>query len=350
VRVGSLRLEDEDGQSLVLTVGFLFGIVLMLALVVNVGFWLQAQRRAQNVADAVALAIASNAPSTGACSGDPTWQAIGNCYANLNWSQFTTGGNVTIDPPVGSSVTVHVTHSVPGFFTSLIGAAFSTVTVGAHATATVQAPETLDNSQLTTIAQTPTYVAPIVVRDVACGTPPWNPGCLGAPEGVNLLENTIAAPNARDGSFIDFVDLACAVPTVGCQNPSAVTIASQITGSPPLTGAIQTGAQLPVVPVSVLDSCPNPGNRCTIRAALASVVGKTLIAIASDQPVAGVWHAVGFVALTITSVPSNNAWRRPGTRARKMFVVKFQSFTPTPTLSGSGVAPAFGVQTLGLTR
>ncbi len=51
-------LREERGQSLVffvLTMTALFG---MLALVVNVGTWLQAQRQAQVVADTAALAAA----------------------------------------------------------------------------------------------------------------------------------------------------------------------------------------------------------------------------------------------------------------------------------------------------
>jgi hypothetical protein len=352
VRFGSLRLEDEDGQSLVMAVGFLLGIVLVLALVVNVGFWYASQRRAQSVADAVALAVASQAPLSGQCN-DPT--TLAGCYANLNWNQFTTDGTVTVDPPVGSSITVHVSHPVPGFFTSLIGEAFGTVTVGAHATATVQAPATLDNSNLQAIAQTPTYVAPIVVRDNACGTPPWTgtPGCLGAPQGLNLIEDdptTIGDESAA--SFINIVDLSCALTTSGCEDPGATTLANWITCGPCLAGELGINTYVPEVSNSVLDSCPHTGpggsgpQICTIRRALNAAKNKTLLAAVADSYASGEYHVVGYAALTITAVPSNNAWR---TQTTKRITVKFQSFTPKPTLDGSGTAPAYGLQTIGLT-
>ncbi len=324
---------------------FMFAIVLLLALVVNVGFWLQAQRRAQNVADAVALAVASQIPS-GACPGAGT-QAVADCYADKNWPQFTDDGTVTVDPPAGTSVTVHVRHPVPGFFTSLIGEAFGTVTVGAHATATAQAPATLDNQNLHAITQTPTYVAPIVVTDDACGqAPPWTT-CLGSSQTLTLNENNPGA------SSINIVDLSCAVQTGGCQNPGATTLASWITCGPCLTGVVGVGGQLPVMPVNVLDACPRLNGmgprQCTIRNALQSVRGNTIIAAVSDGEAGGEYHVVGYAALAITRVPSMGQWRNPAMRTTKSIDVLFLPYTPEPTLDASGVAPAYGIQTIGLT-
>ena len=47
---------DQRGQTLVLFVVFMFGLVLLLALVIDVGAWKRAQRQAQIDADAAALA------------------------------------------------------------------------------------------------------------------------------------------------------------------------------------------------------------------------------------------------------------------------------------------------------
>jgi hypothetical protein len=342
-----LRLADEDGQSLVMMVAFLLGIVLMLALVVNVGFWLQSKRRAQTVADSVALAVASVVPSSG-CSPAVGTQGIANCYADKNWPGFTDDGTVTVDPPAGTSITVHVRHSVPGFFTSLIGEAFGTVTVGAHATAAVLAPATLDNQKLNAITQTPTYVAPIVVTDDACQTPPWTT-CLGAVRTLTLDQRN------PDASTFNVVDLSCAAESGACLNPSATTLASWIKCGPCLDGVLGIGDDVPAVATNVLDTCPGTGRngrqnpKCAIRDALASpsVAGNTIMVAVSDSVVGNRYHVSGYAAFAITSVrTTDRQWRD---RPTKSIVGLFLSFTPAATLDTSGVAPAFGVQTVGLT-
>jgi hypothetical protein len=326
-----------------MAVVFLLGIVLMLALVVNVGFWYASQRRAQAVADSVALAVASQVP--GQCQNrDP--QATAQCFADLDWSNST----VTATTPGDGSVTVHVTHQVPGFFTSLIGEAFGTVTVGAHSTAAAQAPATLDNSSLQSIVQTPTYVAPLVVNAEACSAPPWT-DCLGTTGGTAVLDErnpTLGASN------INVVDLACALTTGGCQNPGAATLANWITCAPCLGGELGINTYVPAVPVSVLDTCPGSGPRgrrmprCAIRDALNTLVTgrKTVLAAVADTSVGNQYHVVGYAALTITRIPNDRQWRDQPT---KTFGVTFQAFTPEPTLDPSGNAPAYGMQTIGLT-
>jgi hypothetical protein len=330
-----------------MAVVFLLGIVLMLALVVNIGFWYASQRRVQSVADSVSLAVASQIPGT--CQ-NPSPQLAADCYANLNWGNFTNDGTVSVDAPGDGSVTVHVTHPVPGFFTSLIGEAFGTVTVGAHATAAAQAPATLDNSSLQSIAQTPTYVAPLVVSYQACSTPPWNL-CLGASGATAVLDETNPTLGA---SNINVVDLACARTTSGCQNPGAATLANWITCGPCLDGELGINTYVPAVPTNVLDTCPGSGPRgrrrprCVIRDALNTLVtsGQTVLAAVADSSVGNQYHVVGYAAMTITRLPNDRQWRDQPT---KTFGVKFQGFTPEPTLDPSGSAPAYGLQTIGLT-
>jgi hypothetical protein len=343
VRDGALRLEDEDGQSLIVAVAFLLGIVLMLALVVNLGFWYASQRRIQSVADAVALAVASPTPNvnTGCNPAPTTTQELADCYANRNWASFTTDGSVTVDTPGDGSVSVHVTHPVPGFFTSLIGEAFGTVTVGAHATAAIQGPAApLNNSKLRAIQQTPAYVAPLVVDSDTCGTPPWPSFCLGATQSPLLIEGDPYT------SHINVVDLSCA--TGVCLGPSATTVANWITCGPCLQGDLGINSYVPAVSTTVLDSCPQTNGHgphvCTIRRALNAVRNKMILVAVSDGWTGGGYHIVGYAALTITNLPSNSNWP---TQTRKTITVKFQSFTPTPY--GSGTAPQYGLQTIGLT-
>jgi hypothetical protein len=326
-------------------VGFLFGFVLMLAFVVNVGLWIQAQRRTQSVADAVALAIAPGAPASG-CNGATSVEAVADCYADLNWSRFSNGGSVTVDASAPSSYTVHATHSVPGLFTGIVGTVFGSVTVSAKATSAVQAPATLNNAELTALQPTPTHVAPLVVRQDACGSPPWDAACFsaGSPIPLTLDEND------PSDSAIGIADLSCAV---SCgPAPDATTLANWIACTSCLAGDIGTNVGLPVVPVSVLDTCPGRGRRgrgnpqCPIRNALAAAEGKTLLVPVFDGVSGGAYQVVGFAALTVTDVPNNRQWRDS---RNKTISVRFSSFTPKAGLDTSGAAPAFGVQVFGLT-
>jgi Flp pilus assembly protein TadG len=126
------RLGDESGQSLVFVLLLLPALFLLVALVVNVGAWLQGQRQAQNVADAAALAAVQALPAG-------NLQAVADSYADANWSGFTSAGSVSLrgsSGPGTQSVSVHASHPVAGFFGSLTG--ILGITVGANATARVQ--------------------------------------------------------------------------------------------------------------------------------------------------------------------------------------------------------------------
>src|SRR5262249_56545058 len=109
---------------------------------------------------------------------------------------------------------------------------------------------------------------------------------------------------------------------------------------------------LPVVPVSVLDTCPGRGRRgrgnpqCPIRNALAAAEGKTLLAPIFDDVSAGAYHVVGFAALTVTDVPNNRQWRDS---RNKTVMVRFSSFTPKAGLGTSGPGPALRVHGFWLT-
>jgi len=126
-------LRDESGQALVfvvLAVGFL---IALLALLINVGGWFQAQRRAQSVADAAALAAAPLLlDNPGAVPGTVA------TVAAQNWP------GVIVPPPnqTATAVTV-VAKPPPGGVVEPFGNALSP-DISASATASIQAPASLN--------------------------------------------------------------------------------------------------------------------------------------------------------------------------------------------------------------
>ena len=123
------RFADERGQSLVFFVILLVGLALMLALVVDVGSWLRAQRQTQSVTDAAALAGVQELPFDQASAA-----AHAIDIGQQNWP------GVAIDAPSfpdASTIEVAAHHDVPGFFSTLAG--IFNVTVHARAEARVEA-------------------------------------------------------------------------------------------------------------------------------------------------------------------------------------------------------------------
>jgi Flp pilus assembly protein TadG len=99
------RLAAQDGQTFVFFVVLLGGLMLMLALVLDVGSWLQAQRRAQSVADAAALAGVQELPWQPGTSSPPTGAyAVAGNYASSNWPGVDTSG--TTVAPTNDEITV----------------------------------------------------------------------------------------------------------------------------------------------------------------------------------------------------------------------------------------------------
>lgn len=122
----------ERGQALVLTVMLLMGLLGMTAFVVDVGSWFRAQRDAQVVADAAALAGAQALPD----SPDEA-RALAQQYAAKNGIDApaigfsSSGGRV-------DTIHVDVRRDTPGFFAKVFG--IDAVNVGAKAAAKAFVP------------------------------------------------------------------------------------------------------------------------------------------------------------------------------------------------------------------
>ena len=123
---------SEQGQALVLIVVFMFVLLGMCGLAIDVGMWYQDKRSVQASADAAALAGASVLPVSWG-----TAQTTANNEFNTNKKA---GDSVSISNTTtltnNDSVKVTVTRTSPSFFAKLLGK--NSVTVKASAIATVK--------------------------------------------------------------------------------------------------------------------------------------------------------------------------------------------------------------------
>jgi Flp pilus assembly protein TadG len=128
-----LRIRDEEGQAILVTVLFLAVLCGAVALVIDVGAWYREQRQAQATADAAALAGAQALPV------DPSKAvALAQQYAGSNGGGVL-GADITIQNvnEPNDQITVNAARSTPGFFSSVLSVAAPTVRATASARAGV---------------------------------------------------------------------------------------------------------------------------------------------------------------------------------------------------------------------
>ncbi len=143
----TVRLRNESGQAVLMTVLFLAVLIGVAAMSVDVGSWYRQQRQAQATADAAALAGAQALPA------DPTQaQVLAAQYATSNGGGVLPTGGITLrsDFEPNDTVVVKVSKDVPSFFANIFAIDHATVTATAAARAGV--PEQVNG------------VAPIVVN------------------------------------------------------------------------------------------------------------------------------------------------------------------------------------------
>ena len=316
--LGALR--DERGQSLVFMVVLMTGFVLIVALVVDVGMWLQVQRKVQSVADAAALAGVQSLPFDQARAGSDA-----RTYAQLN-SPSTTLDSVSF--PTASSIQVRASHSVPGFFSTLAG--ILGVTAKAHASARIGPAATLDNSGLSKAGTA--VISPLIVNQsaVAC-----LPGCLG-------IDQTLLFDDADHlGSKLGVMCPG------GC--PSGGRGRNQLRGwfncSPCLPGTYGPGTGGTTTVESAPATATDGGQ---VRGALQSRVGDTLIVPVFDDAGPTSYHLLSFAALVVTGV----SWRNDNPSCRpdcKSVTGHFTTYTAPGALSTTETGTDFGVSVIGLT-
>ena len=144
-------LASERGQTIAVTAVFLTVLIATAAFVLDIGSWFRADRQAQTMADAAALAGAQALPA------DPaTAQALAAQYVDENDGTDATE-TVTISSAVlaNDTITVEVEQAAPGFFAKIFG--IDAVDVHAKATARTGA---LSQAK---------FVAPMVVKETHPG-------------------------------------------------------------------------------------------------------------------------------------------------------------------------------------
>ena len=120
---------NQRGQTMVLTVVFMTGMLGMGALVIDIGSWFRAQRDTQRVADAAALAGAQALPES---QGEA--RALAVQYTDKN----NIAGTPTITFPASNTIRVHMSKPVNGFFSKIFG--IDSFNVGADASARAMMP------------------------------------------------------------------------------------------------------------------------------------------------------------------------------------------------------------------
>jgi Flp pilus assembly protein TadG len=122
----------EQGQTIVLIVVFMFVLLGMCAMAIDVGIWYQDKRAVQATADAAALAGASVLPVG--------WATAQTTASNEFTKNKKTGDTATITNAStltsNDSVKVTVSRTQPSFFAKLLGK--TNITISASATATVK--------------------------------------------------------------------------------------------------------------------------------------------------------------------------------------------------------------------
>jgi Flp pilus assembly protein TadG len=303
-------LGDQRGQTLVLFVVLMFGLVLLLALVIDVGAWKRAQREAQTVADAAALAGASELP----------FDTAGATNAALRYRDLNAPGVAITSDPRGDAMTVNASRDVPALFAKVAG--FLNVTVRAHATARVVPPASLNNIYLTKFSRE-TYVAPIVINERKVCT---DPSCFGPGASTTLQLNSDLDDSEElgDSDFGLICRGSCSdhelAKNIGC------CIAGDFASSKTESAAT-----------------PSATDSDEVTDALRSVEGKTLVVPVFANETT--YRIVGFAAFVITNVNGGDdlKWLTG-------YFTKYTTADNVPDALGNTgtTAPDYGVEVIGL--
>jgi Flp pilus assembly protein TadG len=183
-----MRIENQKGQSTVITLVFLVVLLGMAALVLDVGSWYRAKRSTQSTADAAALAGAQSLPDT------TTAKTLAQQFASKNGGLGSGAITFSTSQSTNDSITVKVSRPAPGFFSKLFGV--RSVTTGATATA---------KSEVIGQAR---YVAPVTVHYkhplLNCKGSSMNPTCnpsFGVTTTLDLEDLHQAGGGSGSGAF-----------------------------------------------------------------------------------------------------------------------------------------------------
>lgn len=308
------RISCDSGQAFVFVALTLTVMVGMAALVIDGGSWWRSQRHLQTSADAAALAGAQNLPDQ--LSAKTT--AID--YAKRNYSGL---ADPAVTFPSAGVIDVRATTTAPGVFAKAVSAAFSSVTVKAHAQAQVSVPLFMKD------------VAPIAVKTTAaCAV--TDPTCYGKTTTLSFDESQVAS------SQIGLINLDCHASTTSVCGSGGL-------GASTLRDWIQNGygSALPAnqwYGIKTGESIGPVSQGLQSRAG----TGQPLFFPVWDQYSSSgpTFHIVGWAAFVIDAGGVN--W---GSHTREL-TGHFVTFTATDLASGGtiGGATDFGVHVITLTQ
>ncbi len=320
------RLREEEAQSLVLVISVMFFAMLLVGLVVTIGSWLEVQRKVQSVADAAALAGVQELHGGCASCGNGA-AAAASQYASKN----SPSGLVKLDtvdvPQSDNYSTIEVKASAPLSALSPVLSLTGLKRATAAASAEVQPPQTLSNSELGGPPEP--YITPLVISQRIMQD------CLQS----NCFDTSEPALSIGDGLGV-FCATSCPVTGRGRgsgRRSAAAKIAGWITGGVPGT-----------YPRSV-DGAPDgavASNR--VADALRNVEGRTLILPVFSNFDGRSYDLSGFAAFVID--PGGVSWDNGTCNGGGCRLYgHFTTYTTSGTLSPSGGTTDYGVRVLGLT-
>jgi Flp pilus assembly protein TadG len=326
------RTRDERGQTLVMFVVFLAGLIVLFAFVIDVGAWLGTHRKLQSVADSAALATVQ----TGAVG-----PAIDDGWATIALPTVTYNNSPTL-PQLVESAVVTASRSAPIILGGVAG--ISGITERATASAQAEAVTTLGNGELAKVAPAPPtspYIAPLAVNAcvfgaLTCTNPPSSP-CV-PPGGCDLSYD----PSDRPGSLLGIANI-CPQGSAGC-DPSDPANSSNfqnwVTCNPCELDSITVPATFDPMTQGIGDEA-NP--------AVKQLVGREIVVPVFDPTQLPVYTVVGFAALHVTAV---NHWGTEGTCSPycKVITGYFSDYTLPASFGGTTTAQDFGVRAIGLTN
>ena len=310
----------------------LSGLLVLLALVVDVGAWLGTKRKLQSVADAAALSAAQ----TGQVA--PT--------IDDGWAQLDVEADPATSPP--DTVTVTATRDAPIIFSELGGVGGFKVQV--TATAGAKSLARFGNEPLMSISPAPPaspYLIPIAVNkcifDQTCSSGPTT-ACFDSTQGCPLNYDS----NDPNGSLFGIANI-CSSGSSGCDptDPAnSQNFQNWVQCSPCEADAVAVGTSLPAMQKGVGDEA---------APAVRSLVGKTIVVPVFD-PAQSTYTVVGFAALQVTGI-DNWQTENPNypcvinnTHDCKVIRGYFTNYTLPSSFSASGTADRdYGVRAIGLT-
>lgn len=304
------RAGEEEGQSLVFFVVGMTAFVLMVALVVDVGMWFQAQRKTQSVVDAAALAGVQALPYSQARA-----DADARTYAHLN-SPDTTLDSISF--PGGDSIEVRASVKLPAFFSGLAGIAG--VTARARAAARIGPIAALGNDTLRSSGSA--VITPLLVNERAV--------CLAC-SSVTLSYD----PADSSGSDLGMMCPDGCLPGVQGRKQLAALIADGMPGS--VTYGDRASGGTPYVEAARASA--TDGGQAWAALADRARSEDTLIVPVYDGASDGLYHIGGFAAFVITD--ANNG--------KDTVTGHFTTYQAPGALSPGGTAANYGVSVIGLT-